>query len=308
LYSAAAAGAVLTGDALLELGSKLWGRALTGLTELVALAPELSLKAAGAALTLLTIPGNAGDRTLRVELNGALRFEQAPGEVGRLLELTADGKWQVIKTGVSLAQLGNQRVALTGDEIKALTAPLTNPSDPTPNPPLFTPMPSNDERLGELPGYEGAAPAGPTTTTTPIEWQSWDELIIERNSAEQKRFRGWLVDEAKRIDPNFDPSGYDAHHVITLKDYPELNALRSKLVDLGIDINDASTNGVLLPRGKEAPGTTPHGDTQNNPAYWERILERFQQVDTRSRAIEVLAEIRSDLVDGRFVDPKKKGP
>jgi hypothetical protein len=184
----AAAGAVLTGDALLELGSKLWGRALsglTGLTELVALAPELSTKAAGVMLTLLSMSGNAGDRTQRVELSEALRFEQLPGELGRLLELKADGTWKVIKTGVQLGMLGNQRVALTGDEIKALTAPLTYPSDPRPTPPLFTPMPSSDERLGELTGFEGAAPAGPTTSTTPVETQSWQDLLIDKSNADK---------------------------------------------------------------------------------------------------------------------------
>jgi A nuclease family of the HNH/ENDO VII superfamily with conserved AHH len=228
--------------------------------------------------------------------------------LGRLLELKADGTWKVIKTGVQLGMLGNQRVALTGDEIKALTAPLTYPSDPRPNPPLFTPMPSSDERLGELPGFEGTAPAGPTISTTPIQWQSWEDLLIERNAAEQKRFRGWLVDEARRIEPNFDPTGYDAHHMIALKEYPELNVLRIKLAELDVDINDPAINGVLLPRGKEAPGTTPHGDTQSNPEYWRETLERFRYVETREDAITVLKKIRTDLLDGKFVEPKPRGP
>jgi A nuclease family of the HNH/ENDO VII superfamily with conserved AHH len=307
LHSAAAAGAVLTGDALLELGSKLWGRALsglTGLTELVALAPELSLKAAGTALTLLTMPGNAGDRTLRVELSEALRFEQAPGEVGRLLELTADGNWQVIKTGVSLGMLGNQRVALTGDEIKALTAPLTNPSDPRPNPPLFTPMPSSDERLGELPGFEGAAPAGPTTSTTPVETQSWQDLLIDKSNADK------LAENLEKAGQPKPATGYQPHHMVPSKDGGSaMQAIRDKLALLDLDLNDAA-NGVWLPgsRSVEKPGEPAYHPRLANDRYNEAMIKLLNPVTTKQEAIRVLAEVAAMLQSREFPGVRPRPP
>jgi hypothetical protein len=133
------------------------------------------------------------------------------------------------------------------------------------------------------------------------------DLIIERNRAEQQRFRNALIDEAKRIDPNFDATGFDAHHGIPLTGYPELNNLRAKLAELGVNINDESINGVLLPRSKDAPGTTSHRDTQNNPDYWEQILDRFKGVDTRQEAIDTMTRIRDELKNGTFIEPKKSG-
>jgi hypothetical protein len=156
-----------------------------------------------------------------------------------------------------------------------------------------------------------AAPSGPTTLVTPAAPQpTAADLIIERNRAEQQRFRDALIDEAKKIDPNFDPAGFEAHHGIPLNAYPRLDVLRQQLAAWDIDLNDASINGVLLPKGTNAEGTTGHGDTQSNPNYWREILDKFKGVETAARAIEVMKEVRTDLQNGNFVEPKnpRTGP
>jgi A nuclease family of the HNH/ENDO VII superfamily with conserved AHH len=119
-----------------------------------------------------------------------------------------------------------------------------------------------------------------------------------------------LIDEAKKIDPNFDPARFEAHHGIPLNAYPRLDVLRQQLAAWDIDLNDASINGVLLPKGTNAEGTTGHGDTQSNPNYWREILDRFKGVETAARAIEVMKEVRTDLQNGNFVEPKnpRTGP
>jgi A nuclease family of the HNH/ENDO VII superfamily with conserved AHH len=251
----------------------------------------------------LSMPGNAGSQTQRVQLSESLRFEQLPGELGRLLELNASGNWQVVKTGVYLGLLDSQRVALTGDELKALTAPLTNPSDPRPNPPLFTPVPSNDERLGELPGFDAAAPAGPTTTTTPIQWQTWDELIINKQDSE-------ILGVNLRAGGNDKPAdGYEAHHIVPSRaGGARMDALRAELKLLEIKLNDA-VNGVWLP-GPDASrdATEAYHRTLNNKAYNNAVADAFLNVTTKEEAFEVMQRIGSLLQSGNFpgVRPRPK--
>jgi hypothetical protein len=133
-------------------------------------------------------------------------------------------------------------------------------------------------------------------------------LIIEqRNRADQDRFRRGVVGEALRLDPGLDVTKYEAHHGIPLNAYPRLDDLRRQLAIWDIDLNDPSINGVLLPKGTNAEGTTGHGDTQSNPNYWREILTRFEGVETRSEAIDTMIKIRNDLRDGNFIEPKKPG-
>jgi hypothetical protein len=253
----------------------------------------------------LFIPGN-NSGPITTTLGKDERFVQSPGEVWGQLQ-TRDpisGEWssqraQGIRNGANFE-------VLTQDQLARLQGPLTTPITP-PRPSGPPPLPGWVDNNRPNPGYT-AAPAGPTTLVNPAAPQpTAAELIIERNRAEQQRFRNALVDEAKKIDPNFDATGFDAHHGIPLTDYPRLNGLRDQLAKWGVDLNDASINGVLLPRTKDAPGTTSHQDTQNNPAYSEEILDRFRDVKTKEEALDVLGKIRQDLRDGNFVEPKTRG-
>jgi A nuclease family of the HNH/ENDO VII superfamily with conserved AHH len=132
-----------------------------------------------------------------------------------------------------------------------------------------------------------------------------EDLLIERSRVEQQRFRNSLVDEAQRLSPGFDPKGYEAHHILPLNEYGELNGLRSRLAGWGIDLNDASVNGVLLPRSGAVGSGTVHADTQRNDVYERAIRDRLEGATTRERAIEVLGTIKRELRNGTFIPPKE---
>ncbi len=296
------AGRALVGGAI-DTAGRMVGNAGLGLAE------SLVGTSAGALATgglLLVVPSQIGQQT-DTYLGSNTRFVQQSDMVyGQLQERNAQGDWEVLRTDVRRYEVMGRTVVLSDDELARLNRPIATPMPPPQlnGPP---PLPAWVDNNRPNPGYV-AAPAGPTTLVNPATPQpTAANLIIERNRAEQRRFRNALIDEARRIDPNFDPTGFDAHHGIPLTDYPRLNGLRAQLANWGIDLNDTSVNGVLLPRGRDAPGTTSHTDTQNNPAYSEEILDRFRGVESKGRALEVLGEIRQDLRDGNFVEPRTRG-
>jgi hypothetical protein len=227
---------------------------------------------------------------------------------GRLWERDpSTGEWKIARTDVREYQQPTGFAILSDEELRNLRGPLINvPAPPQPSgPPPLTPPPDRVDT--QTPPSLAQQPAGPIVEVYPMGPPTTiDELIIEQRSrAEQQRFRNWLIDEAQRLDPNFDPTLYDAHHIVPLTEYPELSGLRDRLSGWGIDLNDASINGVLAPRAPGAETGTVHSDTQRNEEYRDAIEKRFEGVTTRERAIEVLMAIRDELRNGTFILPKK---
>jgi len=188
LLAGAAAGEVWTLESLTALGSRALG-GLPSLGEMAAAIPELGLRALGAGAALLLTPANAGQRGI-VQLNEFQRFDARPGELrGNLLELDGNDQWQTVKTGVQLVQVGNQRMALTDEQIRQLQAPLINvpPNGPPTGVPAL-PLPGWADRpeLG-TPGYPAQAPAGPTPMTTPSVEQGWRDLLTDSRSGSRLR-------------------------------------------------------------------------------------------------------------------------
>jgi hypothetical protein len=124
----------------------------------------------------------------------------------------------------------------------------------------------------------------------------------------QGAFRREAIAEARRLDPQLPAnlSGYQAHHIVPLREYPQLSELRGRLARLGIDLNDAKFNSVMLPTARtNGPGTL-HSDTQRNASYERALVDRFAGVQTREQALFELGKIRDDLRAGTFIP--SKGP
>ncbi|MBX7058884.1 MAG: AHH domain-containing protein [Leptospirales bacterium] len=105
------------------------------------------------------------------------------------------------------------------------------------------------------------------------------------------------------------PSPYRAgrsqsHHILTRADFD--SAAGKKLRQLGIGPNDGSINGVHLPltaadRIAQFPNTTLHNDSHTN-AYRDYVRRAILDptVNTREKAIQVLAGLRRELNTGRL--------
>jgi hypothetical protein len=125
-----------------------------------------------------------------------------------------------------------------------------------------------------------------------------DDLAMDRSG--QTRFRNGLIDLERAKNPSFDPTGTEAHHIIPVNEYAQLQGLRDRLQGWGIDINDID-NGVLLP-------VSEHRLTQRNDGYRNAIFGAFDGVTTADRAREVLQDIKNQLRNGNFTPPKPPKP
>jgi hypothetical protein len=92
-----------------------------------------------------------------------------------------------------------------------------------------------------------------------------------------------------------------AHHIVPSSDARSTQALqaREKLRLFGIDINDAS-NGVFLPTSKNISQSTYHR-TLHTAEYYEKVNNMLSSAKSREQALEVLAEIKSMLMNGTFL-------
>jgi hypothetical protein len=87
--------------------------------------------------------------------------------------------------------------------------------------------------------------------------------------------------------------GEAAHHIVPSTDsYAAARQAREKLHELDIDIN-AKENGVLLT-------TDIHNGLSRNHVYMDAVLSELQNVTTKDRAIQVLQDIASRLLNGGF--------
>jgi hypothetical protein len=104
--------------------------------------------------------------------------------------------------------------------------------------------------------------------------------------------------------------GTTPHHIVPFSAGTSPNAApalreaaqtRSKLQSLGVDVNSAA-NGAYLPRCAadcvSVPGM-PH-QTLHTHTYYQEVNRRLADVQTRGEAVEVLDEIRQELLDGSF--------
>jgi hypothetical protein len=176
------------------------------------------------------------------------------------------------------------------------------------NPPPLTPPPARDANI--LPGASVDVPAPWRSTVPGYEAQTphWSDAIIDRSREEQAEFRRKVIAELLAKNPNFPRrllSQYEAHHILPLNEYPELQGLRDKFAEWGIDLNSAE-NGVLLPKGEGIGSGTPHSDTQNNERYMQAMPDRFRDVTTREQALRELSEIKVELEERRLIPSKDK--
>ncbi len=100
------------------------------------------------------------------------------------------------------------------------------------------------------------------------------------------------------------PKGTQAHHIVGgTTDIGK--ATRKRLEDLGIDIN-SSANGVFLPGcgSSKAVGMVHCG--KHTQAYEEAIAAELKFATNKEEAIEILSDIRKQLLDGTFTPLNKR--
>jgi hypothetical protein len=110
-----------------------------------------------------------------------------------------------------------------------------------------------------------------------------------------------VIAEELRLNPNFRADGFSAHHIIPLKDFPELGQLRARFAEWGIDPYSVQ-NGVMLPTYEAARAgaiPTPHGITMRYE-YADTLIIRFENVQTAAQARTLLSQIQTELRAGTF--------
>lgn len=94
------------------------------------------------------------------------------------------------------------------------------------------------------------------------------------------------------------PADTAAHHIVA---WNSSKAQQARLVldRFGIDIN-ATVNGVFLPQKATSTAPGMYHPTLHTQAYYDEVNERLSVVITKEQAIEVLSEIRDELISGKF--------
>jgi hypothetical protein len=143
-------------------------------------------------------------------------------------------------------------------------------------------------------------PKSPTVTRI-LERVGLDPIVFQRTTQAQKAFREALIAEELRLNPNFRADGFSAHHIIPLKDFPELGQLRARFAEWGIDPYSVQ-NGVMLPTyATSAAGAIAiaHGVTMRYE-YADTLIIRFENVQTAAQARTLLSQIQTELRNGTF--------
>jgi len=126
---------------------------------------------------------------------------------------------------------------------------------------------------------------------------STEDVVVHNACGDSAKLRQNLIDAGDAV-PDY-PNA--AHHIVPSSDarYSQAAQARDKLLSLGIDINDAS-NGVFLSTSKNVAGTTYHR-TLHTAQYYDKVNSLLSTASTKSEAIDVLAYIKSSLMNGTFL-------
>lgn len=166
---------------------------------------------------------------------------------------------------------------------------------PSGTPPL--PLPDWADRPDPSPpGYPAATPMPPPLEGSPIQPLSPEDLIIEQSNSK-------ILGDSLRAGGESPPAdGYEAHHMVPSNaGGPAMDALRSRLAGMGLDLNTAA-NGVWLPGSDSTPvvGEPAYHPRLNNTEYLSAVDDAFRNVTTVDQALAVLADIKSQLQNGTF--------
>jgi hypothetical protein len=248
------------------------------------------LARAAVPIGLIAMPGNAGRDGYDLQLSDNTRYRERAGEWGQVLELQSDGSWLAREGRYSGRWQGSQFVAIDVDAGRptSTTTPALPPGNPSP-PPLA--LPDWAARPEALPPSVAGPPAAavPGYEEQPLSPQ---DLIIQRQDSE-------ALGASLGASGKPRPDGYEAHHIVPSRAGGEdMEALRQRLVGLGLDLNDAA-NGVWLP-GPDAPVEAPEAYHRrlNNRDYNEAVVRAFDEVTTLQEAKDVLSRIGSLLQQG----------
>ncbi len=274
-----------------------FGAAAGAAAELAAAARALGVLG----LALYSAPLGGGETV--VPIRDDLRVVKPASDVimGYVEVRNASGQWLRLDGGqydpAQVARLADtlQSAALTPEELRTVQAPLiyvpTPPQDTSP-PPVVADRPDTS-----LPGYEVPDIPAPWIETLPAaDPPSAEDLLIDKTNSKI------LGDKMREAGINPPGEGYEPHHVVPTGagQGTEMDAVRAKLANLGIDLNDP-VNGVWLP-GPSASVDAPEAyhRTLNNDAYNKAIIDLFRDVSTANDAVDVLFNIAARLRSGNF--------
>jgi RHS repeat-associated protein len=97
------------------------------------------------------------------------------------------------------------------------------------------------------------------------------------------------------------PLDTDAHHIAPGRDsrFPGARESREILEKFNIDINDPA-NGVYLPGSSSSSAPGANHPSLHTKVYYEELFRRLSQATTRDQVIQILNQIRQELLNNTF--------
>jgi hypothetical protein len=106
------------------------------------------------------------------------------------------------------------------------------------------------------------------------------------------------------------PPGHDTHHVVADAD-PRAAVAREILREAGINPRNAPENGIHLPRTSMDPATIPDAATRHQTihtdAYYRELTLRLIEAKRNGTVPETLAQIKTEIAEGKFMNASKQG-
>jgi RHS repeat-associated protein len=128
----------------------------------------------------------------------------------------------------------------------------------------------------------------------------WMDLLGLDCSADAAKLRENML-AAGHTEPAFENA---AHHIVMSNStHPKMDALRTKMEGLGLDVNMAG-NGIFLPKSsavKTASGSSlpAHSKIHTN-AYKDKVYDRLFNKNTAKEFTDELGKIKDDIINGIF--------